>query len=419
MSGFLNPEQVVPVVRRIVDEIPVLDIHTHIYPPAFGGLLLWGIDELLTYHYLVAETFRHDPMSYEAFWALSKREQADRIWRELFIENSPISESCRGVLTCLRLLGLDPKPRDLEALRRWFAAQEVEDYVEQVFRLANVRAVIMTNNPFDDEERPTWLAGRARDPRFRSALRLDPILMEWPKPVETMRSWGYDVGASLTQACLAEVRRFLGDWIERMDAQYMAVSLPPSFRFPEKSDRAALIERAVLPVARERGIPFAMMIGVNKLVNPGLRLAGDGVGRADNGALERLCRDFPENRFLATYLSRENQHELCISARKFANLHPFGCWWFLNNPSIIEEITRERIELLGTSFTPQHSDARVLDQLLYKWRHSRDVIAAVLADKYRDLAATGWGLTEDEVRRDVTNYFGGSFERFLRATPRG
>ena len=33
-----------------------------------------------------------------------------------------------------------------------------------------------------------------------------------------------------------------------------------------------------------------------------------------------------------------------------------------------------RIELLGTSFIPQHSDARVLDQLIYKWDHSRQII---------------------------------------------
>ena len=33
-------------VRTIVDETPVLDIHTHIYNPAFGGLLLWGREEV-------------------------------------------------------------------------------------------------------------------------------------------------------------------------------------------------------------------------------------------------------------------------------------------------------------------------------------------------------------------------------------
>ena len=40
-------------------------------------------------------------------------------------------------------------------------------------------------------------------------------------------------------------------------------------------------------------------------------------------------------------------------------------------PSLSEEITRMRLELLGHSFTAQHSDARVLEQLLYKWQDTR------------------------------------------------
>ena len=50
---------------------------------------------------------------------------------------------------------------------------------------------------------------------------------------------------------------------------------------------------------------------------------------------------------------------------------------------------------------PQHSDARVLDQLLYKWPHSRRLIADVLAEKYADVAATGWPVTRAEIERDV------------------
>ena len=113
-----------------------------------------------------------------------------------------------------------------------------------------------------------------------------------------------------------------------------------------------------------------------------------------------------------TVLSRENQHELCVIARKFRNLHIFGCWWFTNIPSVIEEMTRMRLELLGLSVTPQHSDARVLDQILYKWEHSRRVIAKVLVDKYADLAATGWEPTPAEIARDVKDLFGGAFEAF-------
>ena len=136
-----------------------------------------------------------------------------------------------------------------------------------------------------------------------------------------------------------------------------------------------MLERVILPTCAERGLPFAMMIGSRLRVNPGLREAGDMEGKADVASVVNLCRDFPDNKFLVTMLAREDQHELVVAARKFGNLMVFGCWWFLNNPSLVEEVTRMRVEMLGTSFIPQHSDARVLDQLIYKWDHSRRTIA--------------------------------------------
>ncbi|HXT40678.1 MAG TPA: hypothetical protein VN887_11755 [Candidatus Angelobacter sp.] len=111
-------------------------------------------------------------------------------------------------------------------------------------------------------------------------------------------------------------------------------------------------------------------------------------------------------------LSRENQHELCVLARKFRNLHVFGCWWFTNVPSVAEEMTRMRLELIGLSVTPQQSDARVLDQLVYKWSHFREILARVLADKYADLRRVGWEPTTADIERDVGELFGGAFERF-------
>mgnify|MGYP001455777379 CR=1 FL=1 len=138
------------------------------------------------------------------------------------------------------------------------------------------------------------------------------------------------------------------------------------------------------------------------------------MGRADLSAVSYLCRSYPANKFLLTVLARENQHEAVVLARKFKNLHLFGCWWFNNNPSIVKEITRERLEMLGTSFTPQHSDARVLDQLAYKWVHSRRVIAGALAEKYGYLIDEGWYPTPDEISRDVRTLLGGEFDRFLQ-----
>lgn len=402
-------------IEEIVMTTPVVDIHTHLYDPAFKELLLWGLDDLLVYHYLVAEAFRYLDMPYGEFWALTKAQQADLVWEHLFIKHSPISEACRGVLTTLQSLGLDVRKRDLAALRAWFASQTAERHVTRCMELAGVKKIYMTNSPFDELERPVWKQGFQRDERFEAGLRIDPLLLSWPEAASQMSSWGYDVvGAELKQKTYDEVRRFLEDWTERLQARYVMVSLPPDFKYPAETPTARLIEHSVLPHCREHGLPFAMMPGVMRAVNPQLRLAGDGVELTDLTGLRNLCAGYPENKFMTTVLARENQHELCVLARKFRNLHIFGCWWFTNVPELINEITRMRIELVGLSVTPQHSDARVLDQIIYKWRHSRRIISQVLVEKYEDLARTGWEATRSEIERDVQDLFGGAFESFCR-----
>jgi len=407
-------EQLRDFVHETVRTTPITDIHTHLFTEAFGDLLLWGIDELLTYHYLVAETLRfHPQLPYESFWAMSKREQADLVWQTLFIDHTPYSEACRGVLTVLCKLGLDVESRDLASYRAYFEATPLNEHIANIFRLAGVTSACMTNDPFVDKEREAWSALEEVDPRFHTALRIDPLLNQWESTWSKLADWGYEVEETLTERSYAGIRRFLNDWIDRMNPLYMAVSLPPSFAFPEDSARGRIIANAIVPVARERDIPFAMMIGVKKRVNPALGDAGDSVGKADVTAVEAICAQYPKNKFLVTMLSRDNQHELAVAARKFRNLLVFGCWWFLNNPSLIEEITRMRFELLGTSVIPQHSDCRVLDQILYKWDHSRSIIAKVLTDKYGDIMDTGWKPAETEIERDVADLFGETFWRFL------
>jgi hypothetical protein len=213
---------------------------------------------------------------------------------------------------------------------------------------------------------------------------------------------------------MKEVRRFLAEWVARMKPVYMAVSLEDTFNFPEDDVRTKLFREAVLPTCREFNLPMSLMIGVRRQINPALRLAGDGVGRADMHAVQNMALQFPDNRFLISMLSRENQHELCVIARKFRNLLPFGCWWFLNNTSIVEEMTRERLEMLGTSFIPQHSDARILEQVIYKWRNTRRTVGSILAQSYKLLAADGRSVTRDDIQRDVDRLFRTNFENWIQ-----
>ena len=400
-------------VARILRETKITDIHTHIYPESFGGLLLWGVDELVTYHYLIAETFRYSEMPYANYFSMSKKEQSDLIWKTLFLDRSPISEAHRGVLTVLSKLGLDVSSRDLGKFRQYFAAKSVGEYMDIVFQTANVKEVVMTNDLFNPDEFAIWQSGPKLDGRFHAALRIDPILNLNETAYAKLREWGYSANTDLSGQSVEEIKRFLKEWIGRMNALYVAASLPPTFCVPEDSGRSRIVEECIIPVCRELNKPFAMMIGVNKLVNAALGDAGDSSGVADIKTVSYLCQKYPANKFLVTMLSLENQHELAVCARKFGNLMVFGCWWFLNNPSIIDKVTRMRLELLGLSFVPQHSDARVLDQLIYKWDHSRRLIGGVLAEKYLDIMQTGWQFTEAEIRKDIEDLFSNNFWRFL------
>jgi hypothetical protein len=412
-SGLMDRAALRQSVEEIVNRTPVIDIHTHLYAPEFEKLNLYGIDELLTYHYLIAEMFRFTDITPEQFWRLNKTERAEMVWKALFVENTPLSEASIGVITVLKELGVDPNTGNLGEIRDFFRSQDISDHLSRVFKLAGVSQVVMTNDPFDAEETETWENGVVLDDRFSAALRMDRMLNDWESTAAKLSAASDEFDKNLNERTIDRIRNFLDRWIEIMKPLYMAVSLPDDFSYFADDARNLLIREVVLPIARDHKLPFALMIGVRRSVNPALRAAGDGVGRGEVRSLEKLCSENPDVRFLATYLSRENQHELCVSARKFSNLMPFGCWWFLNNPSIIAEITRERLELLGTSFIPQHSDARVLEQLIYKWKHSRRIIADALYDSYEKLLTAGRSVSKKEIERDVTKLFSGNFQHLL------
>src|SRR6202035_2792713 len=142
-------------------------------------------------------TIRASDIPYDTFWGMTQQQQADLIWRTLFIERAPISEACRGVLTVLGKLGLDLSTRDLSSYREFFRAQKPESYTDKVFKLANVHTAVMTNDALDPKEREIWLSNPEIDPRFKAVLRIDPLLQGWPKVADTLCDYGYKVSGDL------------------------------------------------------------------------------------------------------------------------------------------------------------------------------------------------------------------------------
>ena len=408
-----DAEELRAEVEIVVNSTPVMDAHTHLYPPEFNELCLFGIDELLTYHYLTAETLRSARVPYDQFWAMSKTEQADLVWKTLFVDNTPTSEAAQGIISVLDAFGLDTRATDLKEARAFFNSRRLAEHIDHVFDSARVSGVVMTNDPLDQAESQIWKTSFNVDQRFKASLRLDCLLNNWEEAIGALSRQDVFVNWDLQPADVTAVRGWLDQWIQRMTPVYMAVSLPADFEFPADDVRDRLLREVILPAAKEHGLALTLMVGVRRAVNPELREAGDALGRADVSAIERLCAEYPDVNFLVTFLSRENQHELCVAARKFNNLMPCGCWWFLNNPSIVSEITRERFELLGQSFIPQHSDARVLEQLIYKWKQARRQIAEALCISYEQLLQNGRAVTRSEISRDVTRIFSGNFDDWV------
>ena len=122
---------------------------------------------------------------------------------------------------------------------------------------------------------------------------------------------------------------------------------------------------------------------------------------------------------MVSVLSRENQHELCVYARKFGNLLPFGCWWFVNNPSIVEEITTRaagdcsarassRSTPTPASSTSSSTSGGTPGGSSRRFSRMRT----------KRVAENGRPITRDDVVRDVTRLFRTNFEQ-LTATPSG
>ena len=99
---------------------------------------------------------------------------------------------------------------------------------------------------------------------------MDRLLNDWHRTAAKLAESGYKVDVTIDDTTITEARRFLDEWIKIMNPLYMAVSLPDDFKFPANDARDKIIREIVFPIAREHKLPFNVMIGVRRNVNPAL-----------------------------------------------------------------------------------------------------------------------------------------------------
>lgn len=381
--------------------IPVVDTHSHIdaLRPAARTF-----DELLGYHYYT--------------------ELAHSCGRGHEPPDSPQSprERCRSILSYFERFDNTVQANWLLEIARQFfgfrgerlttadsdsifdavqSAAAIPDWTEHVAQTANLECVFLTN-AFDDP-----LTGFDRH-RFVPCLRTDDLVFQLGDPALRGRlaeTTGIEANDVPT------LRTALGRLVERFataGAKACAVSLPPRFtpsraigemadtdlelnhmmagNSPETPNELTLkVFWMMAQACREFGLPFDLMIGVNRRVYSGGVFQGQDLFDSRTSLLQfaDLFNAFPTVRFPVSVLAHAQAQELAAFGWLFPNVFPHGHWWYSNVPAYIGPDLRARLtcvprfKLLG-----YYSDAYKLEFALPKFNMYRRELARILAEEF-------------------------------------
>jgi len=386
---------------NIINYSPIFDLHTHIFPPSHKNFFLLGFKNLLNYHYLIAELLTATDIDASTFYSYNEEKKASLIWIELFEKRTPVSEACAGVLSILKELNIEINNKSFLSISDEYDNKIQSD--KNILDLSNVSSLVMTNNPFDLDEWSLFNSSDWDKKTYLASLRLDDLILDYKETLKKVKD-------QMSNQEEGTIVAYLEKCYLQSNPVYAAVSLNlATFNIVLNNS----LWRNILVWLESKKLPLSLMLGVKRAVNKDFGLAGDGIDNINLKELSNLCNSFPKNKFLVTCLSLNDQHELTVLARKHPNLKIFGFWWFMNQPTIIKQILKMRIDMLGFSFIPQHSDARVSDQLIYKWSHFKKILHPILLEYYQDLLYKNFPISESILQRDINNLLSGNAKNYL------
>jgi glucuronate isomerase len=399
----LSSDNISNKLLNIINSTPIFDLHTHLFPPKHEGYFLLGFKNLLNYHYLIAELLTAANIDASTFYSYNDEKKASLIWNELFEKRTPVSEACAGVLSILKELNIEIKNKSFLSICDEYDRKIQSD--KNILKLSNVSSLVMTNNPFDLDEWSLFHTNDWDKKIYLASLRLDDLILDYEEALKKAKDQ--------TSNQKNTIVTYLEKCYSQSNPVYAAVSLNLETFHTIFEDS---FWKDILVWLENKNLPLSLMLGVKRAVNKDFGLAGDGIGDINLKELSNLCNSFPKNKFLVTCLSLNDQHELTVLARKHPNLRIFGFWWFMNQPTIIKQILKMRIDMLGFSFIPQHSDARVSDQLIYKWNHFKKILHPILLEYYQELLDKNFPISENILQRDIDNLLSGNAKKYLGIT---
>ena len=289
------------------------------------------------------------------------------------------------------------------------------DWAEQVLKQSKLEAVFLTND-FDDP-----LEGFDTSV-YVPCLRTDDLVFHLAKQEVRER---LEKATGVSGASSATLKEAIGKLFEHFmakNAKACAISLTPDFAPVEvsagradtavdavfsqgmnapASHREALSHFVFWTLAEfcaEHGLPFDLMIGVNRGVYCEGVFQGQDLydSRVSLIQYKELFNRFPQVTFPVSVLASVTNQELTSYAWIFPNVVTSGHWWYSNTPAFIEHDLASRLEAVPrTKQIGYYSDMYKLEFGLPKFRMYKRVLAKVLAERF--VVDRGWS-EEDAVR---------------------
>lgn len=394
-----------------------IDQHVHTMPSVCGpSFCLRGPDNLFDYHYAygehMSETWMSDSEA-KAYWAMEQHQRVDLIARHLFARDVlPVSEAALGILSTAEALGLPTASGNsttvLSEWREMYADMGDEAYADHVFTLSGVTHVISTQSVFNKDECLIYLDDaniEQWDDRYMCGLRFDEYVYK-PEVLEelcTLAGFPEAAQAIGQEKTQTQARKLLRFWVERLpNVKYVALSMPGSTDFSASNSRLMLtLEKIIIPAAKELGLPIYLMPFVRRQINPAYRNAGDVVERGDVNGLIDFIGKHREALFCVTPLHEGDNYDFAFATRALGNLRVWGHWWGNLNDVLVEEQLRLRLQMNGHAHFGFNSDARIDDQLIYKWIHYFRILKKVVVERCMQIQQSGWPITEKDMMGSI------------------
>ena len=166
MENSITPDNIDAIVREAVHGALVVDV-------ALAHLRAAGVDALLTTPELVHETKGlQQGRGGASLDGLPPAELASRVWSELFVHRTPVSEPCRRVLTLFNKLGFrdQVQTRNLAEIRKQVAELGHDEWEKRVYQLLHMQSRIQVVSTEDAPSDVPIAYGLVVGPSWETAI---------------------------------------------------------------------------------------------------------------------------------------------------------------------------------------------------------------------------------------------------------